>query len=60
MEGMLKMEYFFQYVERQPEIVMSGTEKPQYMEAEIQFKNVTFSYPSRPQEVVLKVRLLRF
>ena len=57
LEGMLKMETFFDYLERQPQIQMDGTEKPADMKAEIQFKNVKFSYPSRPNEEVLKVNL---
>ena len=56
MEGMLKMETFFDYLERRPQIQIEGTEKPKHMDAKIQFKNVNFCYPSRPDTEVLKVK----
>ncbi len=54
--SMLKMETFFEYIERKPEMPPSGDEKPEKLQGEIEFRNVCFTYPSRPTTQVLKVR----
>ena len=53
--SMLKMETFFEYIERKPEMPPSGDEKPEKLQGEIEFRNVCFTYPSRPTKV-LKVQ----
>ncbi len=57
MKSMLKMETFFEYIERIPELPSTGHLKPTTLEGKIEFKNVCFSYPSRPNSLVLKVGL---
>uniref|UniRef100_A0A0K0FUY4 ABC-type antigen peptide transporter n=1 Tax=Strongyloides venezuelensis TaxID=75913 RepID=A0A0K0FUY4_STRVS len=43
----------FQYIERKPHIDMNGKYKPQEFEGKIEFKNVRFNYPSRPDLPIL-------
>ncbi len=44
----------FEYMDRIPKIVNNGIEKPQSFQGCIQFKNVTFSFPNRKNDKVLK------
>ncbi|XP_050682585.1 mitochondrial potassium channel ATP-binding subunit isoform X2 [Leptidea sinapis] len=46
----------FEYINKEPVMDTSGTKIVKYHEfhGDIEFKNVTFSYPSRPEAVVLK------
>ena len=55
LRSMLKMETFFEYIERKPELPTSGTLKPEQLRGTIEFKDVCFSYPTRPNTQVLKV-----
>ncbi|CEF68553.1 ATP-binding cassette sub-family B member 9 [Strongyloides ratti] len=43
----------FQYIERKPNIEMNGKYKPEKIEGRIEFKNVRFNYPSRPDLPIL-------
>lgn len=45
----------FGHIEREPEILYLGTKKPERIQGNIEFRNVCFTYPSRPQDVILKV-----
>uniref|UniRef100_A0A4W5PFI6 Transporter 1, ATP-binding cassette, sub-family B (MDR/TAP) n=1 Tax=Hucho hucho TaxID=62062 RepID=A0A4W5PFI6_9TELE len=47
-------EKIFEYVDRQPQIPPEGTLAPQNLEGHVQFKNVTFTYPTREDTPVLK------
>ena len=48
-------EKVFELIDRQPEIDhYSGTEKPDKLAGLIQFQNISFSYPTRPNVQVLK------
>ncbi len=49
------METFFEYIERKSEMPPSGDEKPKQLQGKIEFRNVCFTYPTRPTTKVLKV-----
>ncbi|MBC7658946.1 MAG: ATP-binding cassette domain-containing protein [Chitinophagaceae bacterium] len=44
----------FEILDRKPLIVLNGGQKPEQMKGRIDFKAVSFSYPSRPDYQVLK------
>ena len=44
----------FEYIDRIPNVVNSGNQKPIEFQGRIEFKNVTFSFPSRKEDPVLK------
>ena len=48
-------EKVFEYIDREPEIKNDGTLAPKGLKGQIEFKNVSFHYPSRPDTPVLKV-----
>ena len=48
-------EKIFEYVDRQPQVPPEGTLAPQNLEGHVEFKNVTFTYPTREDTPVLKV-----
>nr|AAD53033.1 TAP1 protein [Oncorhynchus mykiss] len=47
-------EKIFEYVDRQPQVPPEGTLAPQNLEGHVEFKNVTFTYPTREDTPVLK------
>ncbi|KAL2084425.1 hypothetical protein ACEWY4_019943 [Coilia grayii] len=47
-------EKIFEYVDRTPDIPPDGTEAPEKLNGHVQFKDVTFSYPKRPDTAILK------
>ncbi|XP_076868492.1 antigen peptide transporter 1 [Brachyhypopomus gauderio] len=47
-------EKIFEYVDRKPDIPPEGTLAPEALEGHVRFNNVTFAYPSRPGENILK------
>ncbi|XP_012673518.2 antigen peptide transporter 1 isoform X2 [Clupea harengus] len=47
-------EKIFEYVDRSPEIPPDGTLAPQKLNGNVEFQNVTFSYPKRPDTAILK------
>lgn len=49
----------FEWIDRKPKILNEGTLIPESLEGRIEFKNVNFSYPSRPTSSVLKARDIR-
>ena len=53
-------EKIFEYVDRSPEIPSDGTLAPQKLNGNVEFQNVTFSYPKRPDTAILKVSVLCF
>ena len=48
-------EKIFQFIDRKPEIENTGTLAPSTMAGHVEFKNVTFAYPTRPDTDILKV-----
>ncbi|CAF3367528.1 unnamed protein product [Rotaria socialis] len=44
----------FEYIDRKPKIINNGIEKPHHFQGRIEFKNVTFSFPNRKNDKVLK------
>lgn len=45
----------FEYIDRKPRIDTDGPYKPDKMNGRIEFRNVYFSYPTRPSLPILKV-----
>ena len=55
MEAVGAAEKVFELIDRQPEIDHhSGTKKPDKLDGVVEFKNVSFAYPTRPDVQVLK------
>ena len=55
MEAVGAAEKVFELIDRQPEIDHhSGSEKPDKLDGVVEFRNVSFSYPTRPNVQVLK------
>ena len=48
-----------EYIDRKPDLHTDGHYIPEKVTGKIEFKNVSFSYPSRPQNKILKVSLLK-
>lgn len=48
-------EKVFCYLDRKPRMPQSGTLAPATMRGLVEFRDVTFAYPSRPDQPVLKV-----
>ena len=44
----------FEYIDRVPTLQASGLEKPVDFQGRIEFRNVTFAFPNRKNETVLK------
>jgi len=44
----------FEYIDRIPKIVNNGIEKSNCFQGRIEFKNVSFSFPNRKNDKVLK------
>uniref|UniRef100_A0A914BYQ2 ABC-type antigen peptide transporter n=2 Tax=Acrobeloides nanus TaxID=290746 RepID=A0A914BYQ2_9BILA len=44
----------FEYIDKQPSIDMNGTYMPEKVSGRIEFRNVDFSYPTRPDIPILK------
>ena len=58
MQAVGASEKVFEYIDRKPEIALDGGMlEPDRFCGRIQFRNVCFSYPGRPDAVVLKVLL---
>lgn len=47
----------FELIDRKPQILNNGTLSKPNLKGRIEFKNVTFSYPTRSDVKVLKVRV---
>lgn len=48
-------EKIFEYVDRKPDVPPEGSLAPKTLRGHVRFDNVTFAYPTRPAENVLKV-----
>ncbi|KAG9487673.1 hypothetical protein GDO78_007464, partial [Eleutherodactylus coqui] len=54
MQGVGAAEKVFEFIHRRPKMVCDGTFAPDHLEGKIEFRNVTFAYPTRPAAQVLK------
>ncbi|XP_053555747.1 ABC-type oligopeptide transporter ABCB9 [Bombina bombina] len=54
MKGIGTAEKVFELIDRKPKMVNNGTLAPEHVEGKVEFRNVTFAYPTRPSENVLK------
>nr|XP_009860482.1 ATP-binding cassette sub-family B member 9-like [Ciona intestinalis]XP_018669999.1 ATP-binding cassette sub-family B member 9-like [Ciona intestinalis] len=55
MQALGAAEKVFELIGRKPRLSLEdGTEQPTYIEGRISFKNVSFAYPSRPEQPVLE------
>ncbi|XP_066509586.1 ATP-binding cassette sub-family B member 9 [Hoplias malabaricus] len=54
MQGVGAAEKVFEYIDRKPKHVLNGSEAPDEFKGLVEFKGVTFSYPSRPETDILK------
>lgn len=55
MEGVGASRKVFEYLVREPKITPTGSLSPPNVEGKIEFLNVSFSYPSRPNNPALQV-----
>ncbi|XP_072000196.1 ABC-type oligopeptide transporter ABCB9 [Engystomops pustulosus] len=54
MQGVGAAEKVFEFIDRKPKMVNDGTYAPEHLEGKVEFRNVTFAYPTRPTTQVLK------
>ncbi|KAG8456058.1 hypothetical protein GDO86_002020 [Hymenochirus boettgeri] len=54
MQGVGAAEKVFELIDRKPKMQNHGTLAPDHLEGKVEFRNVTFSYPSRPAALVLQ------
>ncbi|MGH0152698.1 UNVERIFIED_CONTAM: hypothetical protein FKN15_023796 [Acipenser sinensis] len=54
MQGVGAAEKVFEFIDRKPQLSSDGTLAPDTLKGLAEFKNVTFSYPTRPETQVLK------
>lgn len=55
MQGVGAAEKVFEYIDRKPKHIFECQEAPEIFEGQVEFKNVTFAYPTRPEMDILKV-----
>jgi len=57
MQALGAAEKVFELIEREPQIrTTEGTEEPPTIEGRVEFQNVSFAYPTRENQPILKVR----
>lgn len=54
MQGVGAAEKVFDFIDRKPKMVHDGTFAPEHLKGKVEFRNVTFAYPTRPAAEVLK------
>ncbi|KAE8635084.1 hypothetical protein XENTR_v10002510 [Xenopus tropicalis] len=54
MQGVGAAEKVFEFIDRKPKMENNGTLAPEHLEGKVEFRNVTFSYPTRPTSLVLQ------
>lgn len=57
MQGVGAAEKVFEYLDRKPKHPADGTEAPDTCSGLVEFQDVTFAYPTRPETDILKVCL---
>lgn len=55
MQGVGAAEKVFEYLDRKPKHPADGTETPETCGGLVEFKDITFAYPTRPEVDILKV-----
>ena len=55
MQGVGAAEKVFEYLDRKPKHPADGTEAPDTCTGLVEFKDITFAYPTRPETDILKV-----
>lgn len=55
MQGVGAAEKVFEYLDREPKHPAEGTEAPDTCTGLVEFKDVTFAYPTRPESDILQV-----
>ncbi|XP_069820093.1 ABC-type oligopeptide transporter ABCB9 isoform X2 [Dendropsophus ebraccatus] len=58
MQGVGAAEKVFEFIDRKPKMVNDGTFAPEHLEGKVEFRNVTFAYPTRPTAQVLTVSMV--
>ncbi|XP_074527015.1 ABC-type oligopeptide transporter ABCB9 isoform X2 [Halichoeres trimaculatus] len=54
MQGVGAAEKVFEYLDRKPKHLADGTEAPDTFSGLVEFKDITFAYPTRPKTEILK------
>lgn len=57
MQGVGAAEKVFEFIDRKPMMLNDGTLAPDHVDGKVEFRNVTFSYHTRPATQVLQVRV---
>lgn len=60
MQGVGAAEKVFEFIDRNPTMVNDGTLAPSLLEGKVEFRNVTFTYRTRPATQVLQVTFVPF
>ncbi len=55
MQGVGAAEKVFEYIDRKPKHILDGQEAPETFGGQVEFRNVTFAYPTRSEMDILKV-----
>lgn len=55
MQAVGASEKVFEYINRKPALPNEGKHAPEKLDGRLEFKNVCFSYPTRPDSTVLNV-----
>ena len=55
MQGVGAAEKVFEYIDRKPDSTSGGSDAPDTFKGEVEFINVSFNYPTRPDTEILKV-----
>lgn len=55
MQGVGAAEKVFEYLDREPKHPADGTEAPESCTGVVEFKDIKFAYPTRPDVEILKV-----
>ncbi|KAM8960739.1 ABC-type oligopeptide transporter ABCB9 [Pelodytes ibericus] len=54
MQGVGAAEKVFEFIDRKPKMANDGSLAPDHLEGTVEFRNITFAYPTRPATQVLK------